>query len=179
MTKESLQKEGLKKIKTEFLYLVSLFKEMLVSIDEAELAEALPFDNGEFIEMSTLSNEKLTQAIGICFELLNLAEENAATQYRRKSETKFGIESTRGSWGETLHQWKTEGKDEKKIAQKLKDIKVVPVLTAHPTEAKRLTVLPVEPCMPSSSMKSKPSLTAILMSSRTRPAPSFTLTGSL
>ena len=37
---------------------------------------------------------------------------------------------------------------------------------------------PVDPCMPSSSTKSKPSLTAILMSSRMRPAPSLTLTGN-
>ncbi|MBT8292398.1 MAG: phosphoenolpyruvate carboxylase [Eudoraea sp.] len=143
MTKELLQYEGLKKIQTEFHYLVSLFKEMLVSIGEADLAEALPFNKREIDEKKTYSNEKLTQAIGICFELLNLAEENAATQYRRKAETQFGIESTRGSWGETLHQWKTAGIDEQKIAQKLRHIKVVPVLTAHPTEAKRLTVLDI------------------------------------
>ncbi|NNK69530.1 MAG: phosphoenolpyruvate carboxylase, partial [Flavobacteriaceae bacterium] len=143
MTKETLQQEGLKKIKNEFQYLVSLFKEMLVSIDEEELAEALPFNNEEIVDKSSLSNEKLTQAIGICFELLNLAEENAATQYRRKAETQFGIESTRGSWGETLHSWKTAGIDEQKIAQKLREIKVVPVLTAHPTEAKRITVLDI------------------------------------
>ncbi len=142
MKKESLQQEGLEKIKTEFQYLISLFREMLTSIGEAELAEALPFNNG-VISKPSLSNEKLTQAIGICFELLNLAEENAATQYRRKAETQFGIESTRGSWGETLHEWKTAGIDAHKIAKKLQDIKVIPVLTAHPTEAKRLTVLDI------------------------------------
>ena len=37
---------------------------------------------------------------------------------------------------------------------------------------------PVEPCMPSSSTKSNPSLEAILMSSRILPAPNFTLTGT-
>jgi phosphoenolpyruvate carboxylase len=143
MTKELLQYEGIKKIQTEFHYLVSLFKEMLVSIGEANLAEVLPFDNREIAKKNTYSNENLTQAIGMCFELLNLAEENAATQYRRKVETQFGIESTRGSWGETLHQWKTAGIDEQKIAQKLRETKVIPVLTAHPTEAKRLTVLDI------------------------------------
>ena len=142
MNKESLQHEGLEKIKSEFQYLISLFREMLASIGEAELAKALPFDNGVLTKPS-IFNEKLTQAIGICFELLNLAEENAATQYRRKAETQFGIESTRGSWGETLHAWKTEGIDANTMAQKLKDIKVIPVLTAHPTEAKRLTVLDI------------------------------------
>ncbi|MBL7472241.1 phosphoenolpyruvate carboxylase [Robertkochia sediminum] len=143
MTKESLQYEGLEKIKDDFQYLVSSFKEMLESIGEGDLAKRLPFDDGATAANQSYSNEKLTQAIGICFELLNLAEENAATQYRRKAETQFGIESTRGSWGETLHQWKQEGKDEKAIAAKFREINVVPVLTAHPTEAKRLTVLDI------------------------------------
>lgn len=143
MTKEQLQNDGLQKIKTDFQLLVSLFKEMLISIDEEDLVKALPFGNGETTLKNTPANEKLTQAIGICFELLNLAEENAATQYRRKAETQFGIESIRGSWGETLHEWKTAGINEQKIVQKLREIRVVPVLTAHPTEAKRLTVLDI------------------------------------
>ncbi|GAA4272182.1 phosphoenolpyruvate carboxylase [Aquimarina gracilis] len=143
MIKESLQYEGLEKIKVDFHYLISLFKEMLESVGEEDLAQKLPFNNDIIAERNIHSNEKLTQAIGICFELLNLAEENAATQYRRKAETQFGIQSTRGSWGETLYQWKTNEIDEKEIAQKLNEIKVVPVLTAHPTEAKRLTVLDI------------------------------------
>ena len=143
MTKESLQREGLEKIKVDFQYLLSLFKEMLVSLGEENLAAALPMSNKESIEVYNNGNEKLSQAIGICFELLNLAEENAATQYRRKTETQYGLASTRGSWGETLHHWKTDGIDEQEIAKKLTTIRVMPVLTAHPTEAKRLTVLEI------------------------------------
>lgn len=143
MTKELLQFEGLEKIKVDFHYLISLFAEMLTSIGETELAGSLPFENQEVSKKNDYADEKLTQALGICFELLNLAEENAATQYRRKIETSFGIESTRGSWGETLHAWKAEGIDENEIASKLREINVVPVLTAHPTEAKRLTVLDI------------------------------------
>jgi phosphoenolpyruvate carboxylase len=143
MTKELLQQEGLNKIKYDFNYLTSLFKEMLISIGEGALAEQLPFGPQIEIKKYEGSNEQMIQAIGICFELLNLAEENAATQYRRKAETSLGIQSTRGSWGETLHQWKIAGTDEQSIAQKLREIKVMPVLTAHPTEAKRLTVLEI------------------------------------
>ncbi|THD67677.1 phosphoenolpyruvate carboxylase [Robertkochia marina] len=141
MVKESLQTEGLEKIRTDFQFLIELFKEMLISVGEGDLAAQLPFGE-EFNNIKPgADNEKLTQAIGICFELLNLAEENAATQYRRQIETKLGIETTRGSWGETICQWKQQGKTEKEITQKLRQMKVVPVLTAHPTEAKRLTVL--------------------------------------
>ncbi|NNF34002.1 MAG: phosphoenolpyruvate carboxylase [Saprospiraceae bacterium] len=143
MTKELLQYEGLKKIDVDFRYLVSLFKEMLVSIGEGELADKLPIDNKVELNDDDHFNEEMTQAIGICFELLNLAEENAATQYRRKAETQLGIGSTRGSWGETLQQWKNDGIDEAEIADKLREINVMPVLTAHPTEAKRLTVLDI------------------------------------
>ena len=143
MTKELLQNQGLEKIKTDFQYLVALFKEMLVSIGEEKLAANLPFDQAPEVRANGYSEENLTQAISICFELLNLAEENAATQYRRKAETQFGKASTRGSWGETLQQWKKAGMEERTIVRKLKEIKVIPVLTAHPTESKRLTVLAI------------------------------------
>ncbi|MAD96348.1 MAG: phosphoenolpyruvate carboxylase [Flavobacteriaceae bacterium] len=143
ITKELIEKEGLQNIQSEFHELVGLFKEMLISIDEVALAEALPFNNEVKERNRSLSNDKLTQAIGMCFELLNLAEEKAATQYRRKAETQFGLESTRGSWGETLSSWKKEGLEEKKIVETLRAVKVMPVLTAHPTEAKRLTVLDI------------------------------------
>lgn len=143
MTTEKLQKEGLKKIRVDYQYLIELFKEMLVSIGEKDLADGLPIDNFSVKKTTNYSNEKFTQAIGMCFELLNLVEENAATQYRRKSETQFGIKSTKGSWGHTLDQWKVSGINECKIAEKLRETKVVPVLTAHPTEAKRLTVIDI------------------------------------
>lgn len=143
MKKEALQHEGLQKIKTDYQYLVSLFKEMLESIGEHEVSATLKLDEPMTPSNGLLADEKLIQAIGICFELLNFAEENGAAQYRRKVETQFGLESTRGSWGETINKWKVDGIDEFEIAKKLREVKVVPVLTAHPTEAKRLTVLDI------------------------------------
>lgn len=143
MTKELLQQKGLEKIENDFTYLIGLFKNMLIKIGEADLAEMLPFGENYNPNKEVKSYEKLTQALGICFELLNLTEENAATQYRRKTETEFGLESTRGSWGETLYEWKKEGYSEQEMLKTLQKVNAIPVLTAHPTEAKRLTVIDI------------------------------------
>ncbi len=142
MQNSNLKLEGLEKIRADFQQLMATFKEMLASLGEDKLAAALPWSEGQAtLTPSGVSDEKLAQAIGMSFELLNLVEENAATQFRRKTETQFGLSATRGSWGETLHQWKESGLDPEQMAALLPSIKVMPVLTAHPTEAKRLTVL--------------------------------------
>ena len=144
MKKATLDREGLQKIRSDFRFLTTAFKDMLHSLGEDELAAQIPLDDAPTPEVSsTVPDEKLAQAIGISFELLNLVEENAAAQYRRKTETQFGLETTRGSWAETLRAWKTSGIDPRTIAAALPRINVMPVLTAHPTEAKRLTVLEI------------------------------------
>ncbi|MCI4670569.1 MAG: phosphoenolpyruvate carboxylase [Bacteroidia bacterium] len=143
MTKEAIQKEGLQKIKIDLHWLMSSFKSMLEGLGESDPAQSLPWVNEtiEPVGSSAVPDKKLAQAIGMSFELLNLVEQNTATQFRRKSESLFGLESIRGSWGETLYQWKEAGIDERRIAKMLPQILVMPVLTAHPTEAKRVTVL--------------------------------------
>lgn len=145
MTPEALQAEGLQKIKSDLQLVMSSFKSMLISLGEGELAGLLPWVNQapSSASQQKVPDEKLAQAIGMSFELLNLVEENTATQFRRKTETLFGLEAIRGSWGETLHQWKKAGIDPKEIAALLPKVKVMPVLTAHPTEAKRVTVLDI------------------------------------
>jgi phosphoenolpyruvate carboxylase len=144
MEKEILEREGLQKIRTDFTYLLGIFKEMLQSLGEEDLADMIPLENKQaLINLNNVPDVKVAQALGICFELLNSVEENAATQFRRKTETQFGLETTRGSWGETLKLWDASGINEQEIVDLLPKIKVMPVLTAHPSEAKRLTVLDI------------------------------------
>ena len=143
MTKEAIQKEGLEKIRSDIKWLMTGFKSMLLSIGEAEIANHLPWVNEDQVmdKHQEIPDGKLAQAIGMSFELLNLVEENAATQFRRKTENLFGLKAIRGSWGELFHKWKAEGISQERIAELLPKINVMPVLTAHPTEAKRVTVL--------------------------------------
>ncbi|HMZ53085.1 MAG TPA: phosphoenolpyruvate carboxylase, partial [Candidatus Sumerlaeota bacterium] len=70
-------------------------------------------------------------------------EENASAQARRTRETIEGLASEPGLWGQYLRQLKEAGFSGEQIAKSLANIHVEPVLTAHPTEAKRPTVLQI------------------------------------
>jgi phosphoenolpyruvate carboxylase len=83
------------------------------------------------------------QAQGIWFQLLNIAEENAAMRLRRQIESDSGPEHVRG----TLAQVIAEAAAAKIPADRIKNLlaaaRIEPVITAHPTEAKRVTVLEI------------------------------------
>ncbi len=138
-----LEKEGYSKIREDLIFVMSCFRDMLISLNETEIANLLPWVNEEidFNPGNGIPEEKLIQALSISFQLLNMVEENGAVQFRRKVETNIGLDAIRGSWGETFKQWRNEGLGQEEIAELLSTIEVMPVLTAHPTEAKRVTVL--------------------------------------
>ena len=124
-------------------FILSCYKDMLERIDEHDVVSLLKLNNNSDNEITpyTVSDEKTIQAYGIYFQLMNLIEENAATQYRRELENKEGVSAIRGSWGETLKLWKDQGKTEDEMIGVISSVKLLPVLTAHPTEAKRVTII--------------------------------------
>lgn len=83
------------------------------------------------------------QAIGIHFQLIGIAEQNAAMRRRRAAETSGGPDAVIGSFSHGLKDVTKLGVDRETLANALADFRVVPTLTAHPTEAKRVTVLEV------------------------------------
>jgi phosphoenolpyruvate carboxylase len=70
-----------------------------------------------------------------------MAEENTANQMRRVLESAQGPAASVGTWPHYLEWLKQRGATQQEIRETLARLAVQPVLTAHPTEAKRATVL--------------------------------------
>lgn len=144
-TQKNIESEGLQKIRDDLREVLAFFREVLQSLQEQEIAAALPVGNGESsgqeFSRGSDADEKLIQALSIAFQLMNLVEENASVQFRRKLENGPGASAIRGSWGQTFERLRNRGMEEDQIAALLPALSVMPVLTAHPTEAKRVSIL--------------------------------------
>jgi phosphoenolpyruvate carboxylase len=66
---------------------------------------------------------------------------NWAVQSRRNKQQTQGSESVNGSWAHTFWELKEAGISEDEIVAALSQLEIEPVMTAHPTEAKRTVVL--------------------------------------
>ncbi|MFK8069212.1 MAG: phosphoenolpyruvate carboxylase [Gammaproteobacteria bacterium] len=83
------------------------------------------------------------QAQGIWFQLLNIAEESAGMSRRRLIETERGGSELAGSFASIVATAKKAGVTAAEFQSLLDTARIRPVITAHPTEAKRVTVLEV------------------------------------
>jgi len=130
---------GFAKIDTDLSYLMQCLREVLTELGESEAANVLPW-SGETHDAEA-PPPGIEQAYSIAFQLLNMVEENAAAQTRQLREIEHGLAEEPGLWGEQLARLKHAGYTDEKIAELLPTIRIEPVLTAHPTEAKRAAVL--------------------------------------
>lgn len=125
-------------------FIVECYTEMLTRINENEVVDLINnTSNGLEVKDNELNSDKTTQALSIYFQLITLVEENAATQYRRKLEHQDKMTAIRGSWAETFSIWKKDKVSEDDMLKAIAETTVLPVLTAHPTEAKRVTVIEI------------------------------------
>ena len=150
---------GFDAIDNDLKYLVGCFREVLEELGEAQLArhlddvQAVP-DDDEYGDGGSSSGgaesredarpsvpERVAQVDSIWFQLLNMVEENASQQVRRLRENDFGQDNEPGLWGRVLSRLKQSGLSDAQIAAALPHVRVEPVLTAHPTEAKPTTVI--------------------------------------
>ncbi len=120
-------------------FLLEALKEVLHENGEAEVGAAIPWiqpaghlPNGDVT--------KISQLYSLISQLVNMVETNGAVQNRRKLEDK-DLTRVNGLWAANLKQLRDKNFSEQELTTALRALSVEPVLTAHPTEAKRTTVL--------------------------------------
>ena len=91
--------------------------------------------------MSAVVLTRTLQAQGIWFQLLAIAEQNRDMRNRREAERTRGPEQLRGTFANVFATAAAEGITGAQIRQSLAALRVRPVITAHPTEARRVTVM--------------------------------------
>ncbi len=124
---------------------VGLLTEQLIKVIQHRHPEILPYFRGE-LAVPAEDTELLLgvlQAWGIWFQLLNVAEENTGMRRRRLAEKEFGLENVPGSFANVFKQAQEAGLKDNEIQDLLDVAHIRPTITAHPTEAKRVTVLEI------------------------------------
>jgi len=130
---------GFEKIDRDLRFLMDCLADVLQSLGHPEMASFLPW-RGTPPPRGKLP-ARLGQAYSIAFQVLNMVEELVSAHMRHLRERAEGPEAEHGLWGSQLAQLKKDGIAPESIAETLSTVVVEPVLTAHPTEAKRLAVL--------------------------------------
>lgn len=136
-----LVKNNLGKPYDDLEFLLTCLKEVLIESDEEELAEEIPWINSISDFQNKTFTEKQIKLYSTCFKLLNIIEVNGAVQNRRIIEDKKSPAHINGLWSYNLKLLKDNGFGAEQIAAQIPKMHVEPVLTAHPTEAKRTIML--------------------------------------
>jgi phosphoenolpyruvate carboxylase len=92
-------------------------------------------------EADLLTAHRLTKAFAIYFELTNLAETNHRKRRRRAAQLHTEDAPQAGSIRGTLRRMRDHGISLEQAVEWMRQIEVMPVFTAHPTEVSRRTIL--------------------------------------
>jgi phosphoenolpyruvate carboxylase len=117
--------------------------DLLMEIVQRHRPEILPILTGaaptEGLSADLLSGVLHVQ--GLTFQLLSIAEQHLDMALRREAERERGDHASPGTFAHLFRRTAAEGIDIEHLRKQLKSLRVRPVITAHPTEAKRITVL--------------------------------------
>lgn len=123
----------------------TLLFDLLLDVVGNRRPELIPLLKGEIeqidFDKSELSN--VLQAQGIWFQLLGIIEENAGMRRRRLIESEEGGSHLASSLASVAYAAKEAGISPEKFQAMMDTARIRPVFTAHPTEAKRVTVLEI------------------------------------
>jgi phosphoenolpyruvate carboxylase len=140
----ALINEGLNQIDTDLGILLDCFAEILREMNLKDVANVLPWQSSEDSHKPGPFTMETGQAFSIAFQLLNMVEESTAAKVRARRQRELGDSAERGLWADVLGQ-ATQAQPVEKVQERLTaalaKLRVEPVLTAHPTEAKSLSVL--------------------------------------
>lgn len=142
MVSASVLALDVEKLNLDWEWMLSVLRSVLEESGDGALANLLP-DASEKVNVSAVlaDSVQLTQAYSIAFQLLGMAEQISAARFRNEIEQEKGVDQLPALWGDALRELKDSGISQEQIAERLSTIQVELVLTAHPTEAKRATVL--------------------------------------
>lgn len=121
-----------------------LFELLLDVVRRHEPAIEPILAGGAEISIAEYSPELMSRALsaqGIWFHLLSIADQNATMRRRRHIERERGRDDLLGSFDNVIDRAKGVGVGPREIETLLQNLRIRPVITAHPTESKRITVL--------------------------------------
>ncbi|MGH1536947.1 MAG: phosphoenolpyruvate carboxylase [Gammaproteobacteria bacterium] len=125
--------------------LVEVLYQQLLSVIRARQPDIETYFDGKDDIRNCPSSKILyvLQTYGIWFQLLSIAEQNAMVQQRRQIEKEYDRDRVPGTFAYAFSSAEQKGVSAEEIQKLLDNSFICPVITAHPTEAKRVTVLEV------------------------------------
>jgi len=122
---------------------VEILYRILLEVVDSHHSEVALVLRGE-IKVADVPADLLARAFqvqGIWFQLLAIAEQHTAMRDRRQTERERGDDAVTGTFGNLIAEAAALGIGAGEVREKLSSLRIRPVITAHPTEAKRVTVL--------------------------------------
>jgi phosphoenolpyruvate carboxylase len=123
----------------------SLLLRLLLKVASSREPEIAAVLSGRTSLVSLAPEQRIPalQASGVWFQLLAIADELLAMRTRRELEQGAGIKEVPGSIADVIAQMAANGQQAEDVQATLDRLCVGPTMTAHPTEAKRVTVLEI------------------------------------
>ena len=121
----------------------AFLREQLLAVIRRHMPEIEPVmrDSRAGAGLAPRQMARALQAQGILFQLVSIAEQAYAMRRRRRIEREKGHDKLLGTFDYVLSSAAAAGVTPEEIHAQLQTLRIRPVITAHPTEAKRVSIL--------------------------------------